>query len=403
MYLFLFYSVVAVLFLIIVVQSVALRRLFLHRKKSVDSVHLTLFQKSFEPVLLIKNERFVDINQSALKYLGYKSKRDLLNIHPSEISPEFQSDGQSSKEKADKIMKIAEKNGYHRFYWEHKNKNGELLYVDVSLTLVEIKGEKHFYTTWRDLKEKKQAEMELMLAKQKAEESDRLKSAFLESISHEIRTPMNAIIGFSQLLNYKENTEEDRAEFINYINKSGNSLLLIIDNILDVSTLRSGVLEVRQTELNLNRLFDELWEYFNFETSVKTVCLEVDNRLRDSEMNIVVDGSRLRKTMFQLLNNATKFTERGTVKLGCDKKGDMLEFFVKDTGVGINKKEIEYVFDVFRKGNPRGEKLYGGTGLGLSIAKASVESMGGEIWLESEAGKGTSVFFTIPLQVVKVK
>jgi PAS domain S-box-containing protein len=364
---------------------------------------MTLFQKSFEPVLLIKNERFIDFNESALKYLGYNSKKELLNIHPSEISPEFQSDGQSSKEKADKMMNLAEEKGFHQFYWEHRNKNGELLYVDVSLTLIEINGEKHFYTVWRDLKEKKQTEMELILAKQKAEESNRLKSAFLESISHEIRTPMNAIIGFSQLLNYEGNTAEEMAEFINFINKSGNSLLLIIDNILDVSTLKSGVLEVRETELKLNKLIDELREYFNFETSVKAVRLEVDNRLKDKELRIITDGSRLRKTLFQLLNNATKFTERGTVLLGCDKKGDMLEFFVKDTGVGINKKEIDYVFDVFRKGNPRGEKLYGGTGLGLSIAKASVESMGGKIWLESETGKGTSVFFKVPLRIVEEK
>jgi len=389
-------SIIAALVFIILILSIKILKLIKIRN---SSVYLTLFQKSIEPVLLLKDGRFIDLNESALRYLGYEKKDEVINISPDEISPEFQDDGQNSKNKAERMIRMAQQYGHHHFEWQHISKNGELLHVEVSLTVINIQGNEHIYTVWRDIRDKKQFEQELKLAKEKAEESDRLKSAFLESISHEIRTPMNAIIGFAQLLNHHDNSPEETKEFVDYINRSGNSLLLIIDNIIDVSSLKSGAFEIHATKLKLNSLFEDLYSIFHFETSVKDVKLKLDNKVKDKDLTLIVDGSRLRKTLFQLVNNSIKFTEHGYVTFGCLRDGSFLQFFVHDTGVGINKEELDNVFKVFTKGTQKGEKLYSGTGLGLSIAKASVENMGGKIWIESELGKGTSVYFTIPYNI----
>lgn len=377
------------------------KRLLLSNKPLKKSVYMTLFQKSFDPVMIIKEDRFVDLNEASLRYLGYENKKALLKIHPSDISPEFQSDGFHSKERSDEMLRIAKQNGHHHFEWEHISKTGKILYVEVSLTLININDESHFYVVWRDLEEKKKTEKELHLAIDKAEESDRLKSAFLESISHEIRTPMNAIIGFAQLLNYEQNSKNDISEFVNYINKSGNSLLLIIDNIIDVSSLKSGVMDIYESNIQLNKLFDEVYESFTDDTMVKDLKVEVDNKLMSDNLCISTDGSRLRKTLFQIVNNSIKFTEKGNVVFGCFLKGEMLEFFVHDTGVGIPDEDKDFVFNVFRKGRVKDDKLYSGTGLGLSIAKASIESMGGKIWIESTSKQGTKVHFTIPFKKIE--
>jgi PAS domain S-box-containing protein len=388
--------IISVLLIVIIILAV---KLLMVIKAKNSSVYLTLFQKSFEPVLIIKEGKFIDLNESALNYLGFDNKKEVENMSPDEISPEFQDDGQNSRNKAERMIRMAKQYGHHHFEWQHISKTGEPLYVEVSLTVINIRGVEHIYTVWRDIKDKKDFEQELKLAKEKAEESDRLKSAFLESISHEIRTPMNAIIGFAQLLNHQENSPEEVKEFVDYINRSGNSLLLIIDNIIDVSSLRSGAFEIRTSKLKLNSLFEDIYSIFHFETSVKDVKLKMDNKVKDKDLTLIVDGSRLRKTLFQIVNNSIKFTEHGTVTFGCFKEGPYLQFFVSDTGVGIDKEELKNVFKVFTKATPKGEKLYSGTGLGLSIAKASVENMGGKIWIESELGKGTSVYFTIPYNI----
>lgn len=399
MYLFFGMIIIAIVQLIIIVWLVKRKqKSSLGLKSESESVYLTLFQKSFDPVLLIRNDRFIDFNEAALNYLGYVSKDELYEKHPSEISPEFQPDGLHSKEKADNMLSLAKEKGHNHFEWEHISKSGEVLFVEVSLTVINIKGEEHVYVVWRDMAGKKRVENELRLAIEKAEESDRLKSAFLESISHEIRTPMNAIIGFAQLLNYEQNSKEDIYEFVNYINKSGNSLLLIIDNIIDVSSLKSGVMEIYESKVQLNKLFEEIYESINIDTATKKLSIAVENELEEKDLMLATDGARLRKTLYQLVNNSIKFTEKGIVKFGCYLKGDMLEFFVHDTGVGIADEDKEFVFNLFRKGSFKDDKLYGGTGLGLSIAKASIESMGGKIWLNSEPGVGTQVHFTIPFK-----
>lgn len=376
------------------------QKINLKQNKFVESVYMTFFEKTEDPVLLLKNNDFIDLNNAALNYLGYQSKKEVYAKHPSEISPEFQSNGLHSQESADEMMRIGKERGHHRFEWEHINKIGKLLFVEVSITAVIIQDEQHFFVVWRDLEEKRNNDNELRLAIDKAEESDRLKSAFLESISHEIRTPMNAIIGFAQLLNYEQNSKNDIHEFVNYINKSGNSLLLIIDNIIDVSSLKSGVMEIYESKVDLNKLFDDVFVSFKEDIGTKDIVIEVSNSLKDNNLIISTDGARLRKTLFQLLSNAVKFTEDGVVKFGCFKNNDMLEFFVHDTGIGILDEDKEVVFNVFRKGNFKGEKLYGGTGLGLSIAKASVESMGGKIWINSTHGEGTQVHFSVPFKPI---
>jgi len=402
MYLFIILVVLAFVQFIVIAWLLRIKQKLVNcEKKENSSVYLTLFQKSFDPVLLIKDEKFIDFNEAAISFLGYDNTDELYKKHPSEISPEFQTDGLLSKEKADNMMQIAIKKGHHLFEWDHISRSGKRLTVEVTLTLISIKGEQHIYVVWRDLQEKKKVEKELRFAIKKAEESDKLKSAFLESISHEIRTPMNAIIGFAQLLNYEKNSKKDINQFVNYINKSGNSLLLIIDNIIDVSSLKSGVMQIYETKVQLNKLFEDVYESVGSETNTKKLTVSVENELEDKDIIIATDGARLRKSLFQLVSNSIKFTEKGSVTFGCSVSNNMLEFFVHDTGIGVSEEDKEFVFDLFRKGTFKGEKLYGGTGLGLSIAKASIESMGGKIWLDSELGAGTQVHFTIPYKIYK--
>jgi len=366
--------------------------------KKNEAVYLTLFQKSYDPVMLIKGDRFIDCNEATLRFMEMDSKDEFLNKKPHEISPKYQFDGKLSKDKGPEMISIAVEKGNHKFEWVHNSNKGKKLIVEVTLTIITIEGEQHIYVIWRNLNDIKKVENELLFAKERAEESDRLKSAFMENISHEIRTPMNSIVGFSQLISLQESTEEDKIKYNEYIRKAANSLLLIIDNILDVSSIKAGVFKTSQTEINLNKLFEEVYKFAKSETELTILEVEAITPSKNENIVIVKDAIKIKKTLYQLILNSIKFTEKGFIRFGYSKKGEMLEFFVSDTGIGISNEDQKIIFSHFRKGNSEGNKIYGGTGLGLSIAKANVENMGGRIWINSKLNKGTQVFFTVPFE-----
>jgi len=240
----------------------------------------------------------------------------------------------------------------------------------------------------------------LQIALNKATESERLKTAFLENLSHEIRTPLNAVVGFSQLL---ESIEIDNKDMNNYINKiqfGSDSLLKIVDSIMQVSKMQVGEYKLTKTKFPLGELLQE--QYINAKNTIlATRTKDIEIRLITNKLEKLIiysDKSFISLVLNNIIDNAIKFTEKGFIEIAVSSKPNkIIQFMVKDTGVGIPKKDIDFVFDKFRKGEIDKSKLYRGLGVGLAMSKSITDLLGGEIWFESEAGKGSTFYFTITL------
>ena len=240
------------------------------------------------------------------------------------------------------------------------------------------------------------AEEELIKAKNKAEEADRLKSAFLANMSHEIRTPMNGILGFAELLKNPELSGEKQAKYIGIIEQSGVRLLNIINDLINISKLESGLMEISITEVNINEQIHFVYDFFELEAErkglyIKSHCPEIS-----AEALIYTDKEKFLAILTNLTKNALKFTKKGGIEIGYKNNNDGYLFFVKDTGIGIAESQQKIIFDRFVQADHPDNEVNEGSGLGLSITKAFVEMLGGKIWVESEKGKGTQFFFTLP-------
>ncbi|NTW24703.1 MAG: PAS domain S-box protein [Lentimicrobium sp.] len=244
--------------------------------------------------------------------------------------------------------------------------------------------------------QKKKAEQDIRLALAKAEESDRLKTAFLNNMSHEIRTPLNGILGFTSLLDDPETTPEDQQYFYRIINQNGEQLLSIINDIISIATIEAGQEQVREVKTDVNDMLGILYDQFKLQSAGKQLILNYKTSLSSSGALIMTDETKLRQILANLIGNALKFTEQGMVEFGCNKEGSMLGFYVKDTGIGIPPDMHKAIFDRFMQARMNPRKDYGGNGLGLAISKAYVDLLGGDIWLKSTPGKGTTFYFTIP-------
>jgi len=252
--------------------------------------------------------------------------------------------------------------------------------------------------TQRNLEEE---QILLREAKEKAEESDRLKTAFLANMSHEIRTPMNSIIGFSELLSDDEITKEEIDNYVAHINIAGNSLLNLINDILDIAKIEAGQITIIQSDCNINALFNELYLTFTQQKEKldKKELTIIYNDQPSKQHTIYTDPQRLKQIMTNLLGNALKFTEKGFIEFGFDLvSADKYMFFVKDTGIGISPENQQLIFKRFSQVDGSHTRNYGGTGLGLSISKNLVELMGGKLWVDSVQGKGSTFYFTLPLK-----
>ncbi|GAO31878.1 hypothetical protein JCM15548_14283 [Geofilum rubicundum JCM 15548] len=251
-----------------------------------------------------------------------------------------------------------------------------------------------------DITERKQINEELLAAKLKAEESDQLKSAFLANMSHEIRTPMNGILGFADLLKQPGLKGEKQQSYIQIIQKSGVRMLNIINNIIDISKIESGLMKLDINESNVNKQIEYIYAFFKPEAQAKGLQLWVVSTLPAAEVNIRTDREKLYAILTNLIKNALKHTHEGTIEFGYELKtcngSPELEFFVKDTGVGIPKDRQEAIFHRFVQADIADKMAYQGAGLGLAISKAYVEMLGGKIWVHSEEAKGTTFYFTLP-------
>ncbi|MFW5753643.1 MAG: PAS domain S-box protein [Marinilabiliaceae bacterium] len=246
-------------------------------------------------------------------------------------------------------------------------------------------------------KELQQINDELLEAKEKAEESDRLKSAFLANMSHEIRTPMNGILGFAELLKEPELTGDQQQNYISVIEESGARMLSIINDIVDISKIEAGLNKLDIRETNINELIEYIYTFFKPEVEAKGMVLSFKNSLPLKESIIYTDREKVYAILANFVKNAIKYSNEGEIEIGYLKKGEWLEFYVQDTGVGIPKERQEAIFERFMQADIDDKMARQGAGLGLSISKAYVEMLGGKIWVESEEGVGSTFYFSLPL------
>ncbi|HSH19757.1 MAG TPA: ATP-binding protein, partial [Draconibacterium sp.] len=247
--------------------------------------------------------------------------------------------------------------------------------------------------------ERKKMIQDLVAAKERAEESDRLKSAFLANMSHEIRTPMNGILGFAELLKEPKLSGKEQQMFIDIIEKSGERMLNIINDLINISKIESGQMDVCFSETNINEQLEFLYNFFKLEAKQKNLKLIVNYPVGSQHLNISTDKEKVYAILTNLIKNAIKFTKDGTIEFGYQLAESKVVFYIKDTGIGIPRNKQQAIFERFVQANSGMSSVYEGAGLGLAIAKAYVEMLGGEIWIESEQGKGTCFYFTLPVKL----
>lgn len=350
----------------------------------------SMFYTNNSIMLLIdsKNGNIVNANNSAEMFYGYSRKTlQTMNIRDINELP----DNELSKSLAD-----AYSGKRTSFLFEHKLANNEIRNVQVSCSTIIYKDHTFLYSIIYDVTKQLKAEKELLEAKEKAEESDRLKSAFLANVSHEIRTPMNGIIGFSEIIMAGDISTEKRNYFSKLVIKNSHQLLSIVNDILDISLIESGNLKLRYEKVNINELILDTYSMFIHQAESKNIDLFCENNLDDKDCFFECDRSRFNQILTNLIHNALKFTEKGHIKIAYKQIDKMIQFSIEDTGIGIENDQLDLIFERFRQEENELTKKYGGTGLGLSISKKLVGLLEGDIWVVSKKGKGSVFYFTIP-------
>ena len=252
----------------------------------------------------------------------------------------------------------------------------------------------------QNISEKKIIENELIHVKEKAEESGRLKKSFLSNINHEIRTPMNGIVGFTQLLIQPGIEQETKEQYKDIIEHSCNQLLNVINDIIEISSIETEQVTLQNTQINISVFLNSTLKPFKSAAAKKNLSLQLNMESVRKSLNIISDITKLNKILSNLIDNAIRFTSEGYVEVGCLQSDTFIEFYVKDTGIGIPSLEHEIIFERFRQAENSVSQNAGGTGLGLAISKSYVTMLGGSIWVDSKPGEGSRFSFKIPLNAV---
>jgi PAS domain S-box-containing protein len=377
-----------------------------------EEQYRTLVEGMNEGLMLTDiKDKILFVNQKTSDITGY-SANELIGKKCHEVLFEYKNNLNDHLDVD--YRKIGGKNIYETEIIK-KDRSKTWIQVSCSPVFDEQKNISGLIEVFEDINERKKAEdereklnLELINAKEKAEESDRLKSAFLANISHEIRTPMNGILGFAELLKTPELDQDIQNRYIHIIEKSGKRMLNIINDIVDISKIEAGQMNIQIQETNVNQLIKDLKIFFQNEANKQGLSLNINYALPDEQSNFQTDHTKLAQILSNLIKNALKFTKTGAISFGYNltnansvlngvaTKTNELTFYVKDTGVGIPPDQTEFIFERFRQGSVSFNRAYEGAGLGLSISKAFVEMLGGRIWVESEVGKGSVFYFQLP-------
>jgi PAS domain S-box-containing protein len=334
--------------------------------------------------------KIIFVNNSFLKTYGY-NESELIgqDIHKIQSSKRFPL-------ASNKTLHLTMGSG-----WQgeliNKKKDGTEFQVQLSTTIVyDTEGNTlGLIGVASDITQRKLEEQELVKAKENAEESNILKTAFLQNMSHEIRTPLNGIIGFSKLLLDEDVSNIEIRDYSNIIIQSGNRLLEIVNNVLDISKIQTGQIEINKKEIEIRTLFYNLFRFFIPIANNKNISL-VYHDSNETYSPFFSDEAKLQQILTNLISNALKFIKSGTIDYGYEIIDHYIKFYVSDTGIGIPANMLNKIFDRFVQTDQAMKMNYEGAGLGLSISKGLVELMGGEIWVESEIKKVTTFYFTLP-------
>ncbi|MDX9695092.1 MAG: cache domain-containing protein [Bacteroidales bacterium] len=353
-----------------------------------------LFESAPEAIVLVgNNNHVIRVNKEFTRLFGFtKSEIHHKDVDDFIVPEELKAEAKENALRTEKGSNVSVET-------MRVCKDGRKIFVSILATpIMNTAGKLGTYIIYHDITNQKLIEQSLNEAKLKAEESDRLKTAFLTNMSHEIRTPMNAIIGFSTLVKNQNLSEQDKAEYLNIIEKSANNLLTIIDDIIDVSKLEAEQLSINKINTNINTIIDDLlvgFEALKKSKEIKGLRFIAKKGVPDKDFIVNTDPKRFKQIFTHLLDNALKFTEKGKIEFGYYIQDSNIICYVKDTGIGIPQEKMDSVVKPFRQADETDTRKYGGTGLGLSISKKLVENLGGKLWFESETGIGTTFYFSL--------
>ncbi len=340
--------------------------------------------------------KFISVNPSMHHMFNYNNSEKFLKLYFHKLF--------SDEYDCKRLLSIANTKGRSSIEAKLRRSDTSTFWAIIDIRKIKDDYDNTFYDgSIHDITHKKRFEQEIIVAKEKAVELNRLKSEFIANISHELRTPLNSILGYCQLIDKFEFSKEELMDYIMRIHNSGNSLLELINNLLEFSIVESGRIEVEKSKVDLNNLVEEVKSTYQNIAERKNLSFEVVKH-HNMRSEIYTDESKVKQILSHLLSNAVKFTDSGFIRLTVgptppvtifDQDIHYLKFEIKDTGIGIPKEKHEIIFDTFVQADGSVTRKYGGTGIGLSIVKYFVELLGGKVWFESDVGKGTTFCFTI--------
>lgn len=377
------------------VQDITQQKIFEDELKTSEAKYRNLIESADDRIALLDLDgNIILANSTFYSAIGYTPEEYDIHQHFKSLFPEHESF-------LNHIIKNLEKQNSFSLEYKTFHKNGNELYMQAKAIFIRNKdgSPKGIFVNIRDISELKKIQQNLIAAKNHAEESDRLKSAFLANMSHEIRTPLNAVTGFANLLSDPTISENERQEYITAINKNSTQLLNLISDIIDISKIESGMIEIKRSNININNLIDSIYHNFLSHFVDPRVRL-ISSKVLDDEIAVIAtDRTRLMQILNNLINNAIKFTDSGFIEFGyMPPENDKITFYVKDSGIGIPQEKHKIIFDRFRQVDESSTRKFGGTGLGLSICKKLVSILGGEMWVNSQEGKGATFLFTLPFK-----
>ncbi|GAB1372451.1 hypothetical protein MASR1M45_25130 [Candidatus Kapaibacterium sp.] len=338
----------------------------------------------------INTLRFIEVNDAAIKKYGF-TREEFLKMTLKDIRP------------SDEVPKLVENLIEHTedyqisFNWKHRTKSGDVIFVDVyshSVIFNEIAA-RHVMIV--DITEKKKYLEDLVQAKEYAELSNKLIAAFLQNISHEVRTPIHWMVGYLNLLEDKTISESDASKYSKYVQQGSNRLITTMDNLIVLSEMESGVIKPKPENINLVKLVNDILEIYQRTVYYSGQKLEVKIPESNAIADVTCDKKMITLVLDCLLSNAVKFSDEGVITFGYNYLGDQVEFFVEDTGIGINEEHHKQIFEKFFQVDSSISRPYEGTGIGLSIALKAAEFLGGRIDVKSKVGEGSKFTFSLPL------